>query len=1028
MYVCFLYYIVYVEYLDIFIIILRSQNMKKRTFLISSIACLALSIGSVASVLIYKNTNNFTRATTDVEGSVTFSNNGHNVTEYAPESGNEGVYDYVTHANLHDGGDLYMRVYDSKKITGDDRIGNLYCSGAEVTVGDTDTSPFHFQDITSISFQVDCARDFQIRTSYDGVDYNTQNVSSDDSGAAVLVLGGVNYLQLLYLSFMDVPLYSFTVNYSCSYDYVDSKETVTIIATNDFHGIIEANGDETGIEAYATYIKNAGNHPNTLVLDQGDSWQGSIYSNTNRGNLVNDVMIEAGVDARTVGNHDFDWDLPAIKANTARVYKGQTLTTLAANVYDYNFNTKTFGENQQSDIGAKTATFTLDNGLKVGVVGVIGSSQITSINTLFVKNIGFKPHVQVIKDEATALRAAGCDIVIASCHTGEEEVKGQGLENYVDLVLCAHTHKFETSYRNGIWYGQFGSNGRGLGKIEFVYDRNQHKVLSSYLYTIGSDEITSSISEIDPTIHQLVQDSIDNCPEDADEVVANAVGFPDNNVVNTVWVDTSEGTGLRYYTYNGTTWNYTGSVVRPADLNNYYWYYYDTASWPADGINGRYYINTDTGNYYIYENGDYTLLGCVLGSNDPATTDWYISNSYFKKSSSNASYNAEDLMAQAMYDTAYDEGYTDIICSYVNYARADIIPDPITHEITYADLFKAFPFDNAVHIIECTGREIYNEVKKYNYARFSDAFIASGKQIDLNQKYKIATLDYLAFHTDDDREYDYFDENSGNYLGTLTGNYRMILKNWLHDKGYDAGRSLYPYDYWYTNTKFNRNEITVTNTFTVTFMMNDGTATAYQTISNVSYGAYIPSVSNPSRSGYEFTGWYLDSGCTRPVSGSYTILNNLTVYAGWVEADDNLYSAHLTCDGCVADTLSTNVTASNSSSDTVQMTISHSAMQIETGFDTPEFGVANNGYFLISAPSGYRIKEIELQIYNTYDNFNFYNGTSTDDPQLPESRTSANKKTTYSLSGLESDNVYIKSNYVNTVWLYYLDVTLEKIS
>ena len=51
--------------------------------------------------------------------------------------------------------------------------------------------------------------------------------------------------------------------------------------------------------------------------------------------------------------------------------------------------------------------------------------------------------VEAIKEEALKLRKQGCHFVIASVHTGQEDVIGEGLSSYVDLVLCAHTHKKE---------------------------------------------------------------------------------------------------------------------------------------------------------------------------------------------------------------------------------------------------------------------------------------------------------------------------------------------------------------------------------------------------------------------------------------------------------------------------------------------------------------------------------------------------------------------------------------------------------
>ena len=154
--------------------------------------------------------------------------------------------------------------------------------------------------------------------------------------------------------------------------------TIDIYATNDFHGQVkeeisnDVRYDYIGLSKWATYLNDKGSHENTLLLDQGDTWQGSIYSNYNHGNLITDVMNYIHYDARSVGNHDFDWGLEHLAANTARSYNGYATPVLAGNVYDYDFGTKTIGTNQQSDLGVKSVTYTLGNGLKVGILGGIG--------------------------------------------------------------------------------------------------------------------------------------------------------------------------------------------------------------------------------------------------------------------------------------------------------------------------------------------------------------------------------------------------------------------------------------------------------------------------------------------------------------------------------------------------------------------------------------------------------------------------------------------------------------------------------
>ena len=59
--------------------------------------------------------------------------------------------------------------------------------------------------------------------------------------------------------------------------------TIDIYATNDFHGAVEETDGNMGLKKWATYLKNKGENPNTLLIDQGDTWQGSIYSNYNHG-------------------------------------------------------------------------------------------------------------------------------------------------------------------------------------------------------------------------------------------------------------------------------------------------------------------------------------------------------------------------------------------------------------------------------------------------------------------------------------------------------------------------------------------------------------------------------------------------------------------------------------------------------------------------------------------------------------------------------------------------------------------------
>ncbi len=481
----------------------------------------------------------------------------------------------------------------------------------------------------------------------------------------------------------------------------DDNKYIYIGAINDFHGaIIEGDGGSTrmGLAKVGTILKELGSRDNTLTISQGDDWQGSIYSNFNRGQLINDAYSLAKLSARTVGNHDFDWGVDTVIANTARSYDGYKTPVLAANVYDFDFDNNTPGTTHQSDIGVKSVTYTLENGLKVGIVGIIGKDQLTSINSLFTREIVFKDHIQEIKQVASDLKhSQDCDVVIASCHTGQEDVKGCGLEEYVDLVLCGHTHKYEVSEENGVTYAQFDSYGSCVGYITLTYD--------------GSDVTNTTVSS-------FTRDNFDTY-------------FPSG-------IDSAFTTLIN---------NYNTQCDSEANVT------------VATGVSG-------------------TFASGKEGAN---------------------------LMCKAVLDAAVAAGHSDVLLAYSNTARSTLY----SGTWTYADLYRAFPFDNVVFIERVKGEDILSQCAQHNNICFNPTVAGtSGEvQINANQYYKIAVLDYLLYHIqvrdNDTRYYNYFYYFDGNPDSQLTNNYRVILKKWLLNNGTGLNSS----NYSSSNAQFNRNRI-----------------------------------------------------------------------------------------------------------------------------------------------------------------------------------------------------------------------------
>lgn len=101
-------------------------------------------------------------------------------------------------------------------------------------------------------------------------------------------------------------------------DTAETRQEIKIIYTNDIHSYIyntitdQDNNVTPGlrlsnIAAMKNDIKAAGE--NVLLVDAGDSIQGTIYGSMDEGRTIIKLMNDAGYDLAAIGNHEFDYGL-----------------------------------------------------------------------------------------------------------------------------------------------------------------------------------------------------------------------------------------------------------------------------------------------------------------------------------------------------------------------------------------------------------------------------------------------------------------------------------------------------------------------------------------------------------------------------------------------------------------------------------------------------------------------------------------------------------------------------------------------
>lgn len=291
---------------------------------------------------------------------------------------------------------------------------------------------------------------------------------------------------------------------SSSHSSVNKNDNITrelhLLATNDFHGSIEENGSELGLLKYGTFFKNKGKEDNTLILNQEICGKIQFYLILIRGEFLTKVMNNIGFDCFTLGNHEFDWSTKYIKQNKALYDIDTNYQTpfLCANLYNYDLKNNIV-LNQANDIASSYTIKELENGLKVGIIGVIGEKQITSITSNYVDNYTFVNPTNIIKDLSNELKVnQNCDVVIVDAHTSFDQIDTSitdispiSNKRYTDAVFCAHSHQYEKYLINNVPFIQASCNGQSYGEINLSITNGEISLINYSSHENDVSEITS---------------------------------------------------------------------------------------------------------------------------------------------------------------------------------------------------------------------------------------------------------------------------------------------------------------------------------------------------------------------------------------------------------------------------------------------------------------------------------------------------------------------------------------------------------
>jgi 5'-nucleotidase/UDP-sugar diphosphatase len=253
-------------------------------------------------------------------------------------------------------------------------------------------------------------------------------------------------------------------------------EQLTLFFTNDTHGAYQPNTYNTkdgkielgGYENLYNIIQSQRDTiSNSLWLDAGDQQTGSVFSALVYKNTIGGAVVTAfskmGLDAATLGNHEFDQSLN----NTKRLAKLAEYPFLSANII-----------NRKSDkpFNGKPYKVFRKGGLRIGVLGLTLTDLAEKVKAENVSTLNVLPYKQTIDKYLPELDRK-TDLIILLTHIGIESdsLLATQLDNRVDLIVGGHTHAvLETPMLvNGIYIVQAGAQLAYYGKLdlEILNDR-----------------------------------------------------------------------------------------------------------------------------------------------------------------------------------------------------------------------------------------------------------------------------------------------------------------------------------------------------------------------------------------------------------------------------------------------------------------------------------------------------------------------------------------------------------------------------
>lgn len=309
---------------------------------------------------------------------------------------------------------------------------------------------------------------------------------------------------------------------------------ITILHTTDLHGNIlpttdyQGNPDRGGIARLATKIADIRReNPNTLLVDAGDTIQGTTVSFNTEGRLIVKLFNHLKYDAWTLGNHEFDWGLKKI----AQCITDAEVPVLAANI---KLPIERDGEPFPPEVAAfkKVRPYVIKeiSGVKVGIIGLTTPGIPNWSRPRLIQPLEFVDSVRALQRIVPEVQRAGAHILVLVTHQGYKRSPDDHANQIhsiaahypeLDVIIGGHSHQEWSEFLirpSGILYTQANYWGTYLGRVDIKFDTDKKKIIEKKSRTILMD---ASVPQ-DPAILDLSKEPLAEAEKELKTVIGTA--------------------------------------------------------------------------------------------------------------------------------------------------------------------------------------------------------------------------------------------------------------------------------------------------------------------------------------------------------------------------------------------------------------------------------------------------------------------------------------------------------------------------